>query len=431
MGVTIDPMPPVADAALPWDREVADPVAALAAARAACGDTFVVEGPEHPTLFLFSPEGVRSFYALPEAVASKGVADWMMLRRKLPDELFDGRRTMPHELFGRDDVRNYLAVLDAAIDVAFAELGDEGTVDVFAFTRRLGHRMGLAAWGGEAPARGERFDDLADALDELDGSAAFVHPEAMAAVAAAGKRDELAAMARVEALVVETVRARDLLPGDTRPDDLFTRIMAHWSDVDEPARTTGVARDVILVHLASMSNLFAASGWMLAQLVLHPDVLASVRDGEPGLVERCALESTRLGQRSVMLRAVLAPAEVRDEQHTYRVARGAQIATLLPLTNTTAAPGLDTYDPDRWLRRRLRDEADLPARELVTTFGHGEHTCPAQPFSLAAMCRSAERLIATYDLTPVPAFTTVTPLAVQIGGVARSQLPCEVHYRAR
>ncbi len=424
-------MPPVADAALPWDREVADPVAALAAARAACGDTFVVEGPEHPTLFLFSPEGVRSFYALPEAVASKGVADWMMLRRKLPDELFDGRRTMPHELFGRDDVRNYLAVLDAAIDVAFAELGDEGTVDVFTFTRRLGHRMGLAAWGGEAPARGGRFDTLVDALDELDGSAAFVHPEAMAAVAAAGKRDELAAMARVEALVVETVRARDLLPADARPDDLFSRIMAHWSDVDEPARTTGIARDVILVHLASMSNLFAASGWMLGQLVLHPDVLARVRDGEPGLVERCALESTRLGQRSVMLRAVLAPAEVRDELHTYRVAPGAQIATLLPLTNTTAAPGLDTYDPDRWVRRRLRDEADLPARELVTTFGHGEHTCPAQPFSLAAMCRSAERLIGTYDLEPVPAFTTVTPLAVQIGGVARSQLPCEVHYRAR
>jgi cytochrome P450 len=132
-----------------------------------------------------------------------------------------------------------------------------------------------------------------------------------------------------------------------------------------------------------------------------------------------------------MLRAVLAPVEVRDEQHTYRVAPGAQIATLLPLTNTTAAPGLDAYVPDRWLRRRLRDEAELPARELVTTFGHGEHTCPAQPFSLAAMCRSAERLVATYDLEPVAAFTAVTPLEVQIGGVARSQDPCEVHYRAR
>ena len=119
----IDPLPPVADAALPWDREVDDPVVALAAARATCGDTFVVDGPDQRTLFLFSPAGVRSFYALTEADASKGVADWMMLRRKLPDELFDGRRTMPHELFGRDDVRNYLTELDAAIDVAFDELG--------------------------------------------------------------------------------------------------------------------------------------------------------------------------------------------------------------------------------------------------------------------------------------------------------------------
>jgi cytochrome P450 len=431
VAATIVPMPPVADTTLPWDAELADPVAALAAARAACGDSFVVEGPDRPTLFLFSPEGVRSFYALPEALASKGVADWMMLRRKLPDELFDGRRTMPHQLFGRDDVRNYLSVLDAAIDVAFAELGDDGTLDVFAFTRRLGHRMGLAAWAGEAPSPGPRVDDLVGALDENEGSAAFVQTEALAAVAAAGKQAELAAMASVEELVIETVRTRDALPPDARPDDLFTRVMDHWADVDEPARTTGIARDVILVHLASMSNLFAASGWMLAQLVLHPDVLARVRDGEPGLLERCALESTRLGQRSVMLRAVLAPCEVRDEHRVYRVGPGAQVATLLPLTNTTAAPGLDTYDPDRWVRRRLRDEAALPARELVTTFGHGEHTCPAQPFSLAAMCRAAERLVTTYDLEPAPGFTAVTPLAVQIGGVARSEHPCEVRYRAR
>jgi cytochrome P450 len=429
--VLVDPMPPVAEAALPWDRELVDPVAALAAARAECGDTFVVDGPDHPTLFLFSPVGVRSFYALPEATASKGVADWMMLRRKLPDELFDGRRTMPHALFGRDDVRNYLELLDAAIDISFAELGETGTVDVFAYTRRLGHRMGLAAWAGEAPSRDARFDELVVALDELDGSAAFVHPEAMAAVAASGKRAEHAAMAEVESLVAATVRARDAQPPDARPDDLFDRVMAHWDDVDEPDRTIGIARDVILVHLASMSNLFAASGWMLGQLVLHPEVLVRIRTGEPGLLERCALESTRLGQRSVMLRAVLAPVEVTDEDHTYRVAPGAQIATLLPLTNTSAAPGLDTYDPDRWVRRRLRDEAALPARELVTTFGHGEHTCPAQPFSLAAMCRSAERLVATYDLEAAPGFDAITPLAVQIGGVARSQHPCEVRYRAR
>ena len=108
-----------------------------------------------------------------------------------------------------------------------------------------------------------------------------------------------------------------------------------------------------------------------------------------------------------------------------------QIATLLPLTNTTAMPGLTGYDPDRWTRRRLKDEAALPARELVTTFGHGEHTCPAQPFSLAAMCRAVERFVDTYDVEPVSGFTRIVPLAVQIGGVARSQEPCEVRYRRR
>jgi hypothetical protein len=178
---TIEPMPPVAATSLPWDRELPDPVAALAAARAEHGDTFVVEGPGQRTLFLFSPQGVKSFYGLPESHASKGMADWQMLVRKLPEELFDGRRTIMHELFGRENVRGFLAQLDAAIDVAFDELGDEGAVDVFAFTRRLGHRMGLASWAGETPSRSPRFDELITALDELDGSAAFVHPEAMVA----------------------------------------------------------------------------------------------------------------------------------------------------------------------------------------------------------------------------------------------------------
>ncbi len=38
-----------------------------------------------------------------------------MLRRKLPDEIFDGRRTMPHLLFRKGDVAHHLANLDAAL----------------------------------------------------------------------------------------------------------------------------------------------------------------------------------------------------------------------------------------------------------------------------------------------------------------------------
>lgn len=122
-----------------------------AGARATHGDTFVVDSSGTRTLFLFSPVGVQSFYALPESSASKGIADWQLLRRKLPDELFAGRRTFPHDLFGRDDVRRYLDTLDRAIAVSFDELGDTGELEAFAFTRRLGHRLGLACWAGATP----------------------------------------------------------------------------------------------------------------------------------------------------------------------------------------------------------------------------------------------------------------------------------------
>ncbi len=140
-------------------------------------------------------------------------------------------------------------------------------------------------------------------------------------------------------------------------------------------------------------------------------------------------ESIRLGQRSIMMRTVLEPCEVRNGATTYRLEPGLVLATMVPLTNTTAAPGLDGFDPDRWVGRRLRDEAALPARELVTTFGHGPHRCPAQRFSLSAIGRAVRRLVDAYELTPE--FDAVHPMPLQIGGVARAAEPCPVAYRAR
>ena len=145
----ITPLPPLAvGVGLPWDVAVGDAVAVLAEARAELGDTFVVESGRDRYLFTFSPTGVESFYALPEEKASKGVADYLMLRRKLPDEIFEGRRTLPGSLFRKGDVATYLTNLEAALRTTTTELGSSGTVDVFGLTRRLGHRMGLASWAG-------------------------------------------------------------------------------------------------------------------------------------------------------------------------------------------------------------------------------------------------------------------------------------------
>jgi cytochrome P450 len=423
------PVPPYAEGTgLPWDVSVPDAVAAIAAARASHGDTFAVHSGQDHYLFTFSPTGVESFYGLPEEKASKGVADYLMLRRKLPDEIFDGRRLLPGTLFRRDDVAGYLANLDRALEQTTAELGSSGSLDVFDLTRRLGHRMGLASWAGPGSAVGETFDRLARAFDILDGADAFVHPDAMAAVAASNKRAERAALDEVADIVAAAVRRWDA--DGTNDQGLFGRIVDAWRSEPPDIRLRGIAFDVALIHIASMSNLAAALGWALVDLLEHPAHLARVVAGDADLAQRCALESTRLAQRSIMSRTVLSPVSLDTGDISYQVPPGWTIATLLPLLNTSAAPGLENWDPDRWTRHRLTDEKAFRSPMLVTAFGHGRHSCPAQPFSLSAMTAAMTHLFGRYQMTP--RWTThPRPVPAQIGGVARADGPCRLDYVRR
>jgi len=422
--VTISPAPPRAALALPWDDPHAtDPVGALTRARAELGDTFDIVSGRDRYLFMFSPDALRALYALPEQDASKGVADYRMLVRKLPEELFSGVRTLAHDLFGAQEVETYLGHLDHALSLELAALGDSGTIDAFGFARRVGHRLGLACWIGDRAAESPWFERFVVELDRLDGADAFVHPDRMHAVASGAKAAERAALARVERMVGELF---DAGAGD---DGFLLEIARRWDDTADPARTQGIARDVVLLHVATMTNLFAALGWTLALLALHPEVLDRVRAGDPGYQERCALEAVRIGQCSVILRTVMRDIDIDDGQACYHVERGVTLATMLALTNTTSLPGLDSYDPDRWDGRRLHAEPDLAAREAVTTFGFGTHRCPAQRFSLSAITRVVRGLAALYDLEAD--FTAVRPIPEQIGGVARAADPCPIAYRAR
>ena len=423
----IDPMPPIADGVgLPWEADVDDAVAVIADARAAFGETFVIDSGHDRYLFTFSPEGVASFYALAESDASKGVADWRMLSRKIPQEVFDGRRTFPHDVFGREDAAFHLARLEGALDEALAELGAEGEVDAFAFTRRLGHRMGLSSWGAPGSTGTAVLDDLIEAFDALDGSESFVHPDAMAAVAASGQASERAALAAIADFVAA---ACDGI-GGAGADSVFARIASKWAGEPPPVRNLGVAYDVTLIHLASMSNLFAALGWFIVDVLEHPADMDRVAAGDQARAEQCALESTRLAQRSIMARHVLRAVSFDTGPCRYRMEPGVTVATLLPLTNTTAGPGLDRWEPSRWNRRRLVDPPELAAPELVTVFGHGKHTCPAQPFSLAAMTKAATRLFSEFILERGWS-DRPTPVPTQIGGVARAARPCPLRYRIR
>lgn len=422
----ISPAPPVADLTLPWDAADAaptiDPIEQFTAARARHGDTFGLRSGDRDYLVTFSPTGMQSFYGLEESEASKGVADWRMLRRKVGDDLFRGRRTLPHDMFGRSDAERYRHVLAHAIRTELDLLGNDGEFEIFGWTRRLGHRLGLASWGAPTFVDHADFDALVTHLDLLDPSDVFVRPDISPQRNAVDQALE-AAVELIGSMSADSGNAYDHGWGD---------IVARWADQPDGVARRGAALDLILVHLGSMSNLFAATGWMIVDLLSHPAICHQAL-GDTALLEGCALESTRLAQRSIMLREVVAEYVLFDTgDQVYEVGRGTTIATLLPVLNTSAAPGLDRYDPSRWSRRRLISAPGSSApepRELVTAFGHGRHSCPAQPFSLHAMCASAAALLESFELTP--RFDTVEPQRVQIGGVARSQTPCMVTYHRR
>lgn len=383
---------------LPWDDAGAPPpVEALEAARREHGDTFVVVSGGTVYCFVFSPTALRAFYDLPERDASKGLADFRMLARKLPQEVFLGRRTFAHDLFGAGMVEGYLDNVDWAIATVLDELGDAGTFDAFALARRLGHHVGIACWfGREAP-----IDALIADLDALDGADAFVAPHTMANIDFAAERSALGHIVEQVGVLLTTPRAPSFL----------NDIAARWDAVDSPSpdAVTGATYDLVLLHIATMTNLFAALGWTLAYTVL--DDVDAERVGD------AAQEAIRLGQRSIMLREVMRPIIFDDGSTRYEIDRGVQLATMLPLTNL--ANGRANFDVDR---------APQPGL-TTTTFGHGSHRCPAQRFSMQTITRAVTQLRNDFALTP--GFTSVTPLPMQIGGVARPAHPCPIDYRSK
>ncbi|HVN39264.1 MAG TPA: cytochrome [Myxococcota bacterium] len=426
----VDPMPPAAPG---WPVVGAGPALLrqgadfFAAQRARLGDTFLVDAFRYRLFCVFSPAGVRALYAFPEREASFGLATYeLVMRHKLPLELVAGRRTRPHDLFGSQEVEGYLAHLEEAVARQLAELGDTGRFEIFAFARRLGHRLGLACWAGPEAAARENLDRLIPLFDRLDTSSSFVQPTQAFAAHATRKWRERRAMRGIERILGEILAARRSAPPR---GDFLVQIDAAWGKEPEPARTQGVARDVMLIHMGAQSNLYAALAWTLVDLLLRPALLEEVRVGDDALLERCASESIRMAQRSLTLRRVMQPLTLELEHGKFRLEPGVLIATMLAATNRSAAPGLDRFDPAHYEGRRLAKGVELPARELVSTFGHGRHACPAQRFSISAIRIAVRRLLERYELSP--RFTSAAPRRRQIGAVARAERPCEVEYCLR
>jgi len=345
----------------------------------------------------------------------------------VPVELFADIRNPPHKLFGSRDVEGYLGSLREAVAVELDDLGERGSFELFARMRTLGHRLGLASWAGREAASEPYFSQLARLLDRLDSAEAFVRPSRSFVTWATRKAHERRAMHDIEAVIATVWNERQR---DGRVEgDFLEEIHASFADVDGPRRLQLTARDAIVLHLGSQSNLYAALAWTLANLLTRPEDVSRVRDGDLALLECYAYESIRMAQRSITLRQVLRPLTLELDSRRYDVQPGVMITTMLSVTNTTAAPALATFDPAHYDGRRLDPAIDLETKELVSTFGHGSHSCPAQRFSISAIRTAVQSLVEHYDLTP--RFSTLAPKRRQLGAVARAETPAVVDYRLR
>jgi cytochrome P450 len=293
--------------------------------------------------------------------------------------------------------------------------------------RRLGHRLGFATWAGPEAASPRYLDRLIAHFDRLDTADSFVRPTQAFVTYATHLARERRAMHGIEAIVAEI--QEDRRRAGLQRGDFLDQIDASFADVALPERDACVARDVIVLHMGSQSNLYAALAWTLVNVLLHREHLERVVAGDDALLEQCAHESIRMAQRSITLRQVVKPIDVDDGRQVYRVGRDVMVTTMLSVNNTSAAPGLDRFDPAHYDGRRLAASVPVATKELVSTFGHGSHSCPAQRFAVTAIRISVRRLLEHFELTPT--FERAEPRRRQLGAVARAERPCVVRYRAR
>jgi cytochrome P450 len=446
----VTPAPPVAGGGLPGVGHLVpflrNPTTFLAAQRARLGDTFLLEVAGFTLFCVFGPVGLRSLYALAEDDASFGEATRTLLGLKLPPELQAGDLAMFQHLFNRERMESYLAHIDAAVDDTIAELGREGTFEIFATSKRVVHRIGFRCWAGREAASAPYFEPLVACFERIDPEQAFVHPASLLWTIVTRKAPERRALRRAAALLatIWDARRRD----GRREDDMLEQLHALFAGDADAARHERVAKNVMILHLASLANLYASLGWTLVNLLLHPEhrtaveaeaaALAARYDGrhlrdqrplaEMALLESCAMESIRLAQRSITLRKVMRPCPVETDQGAFTLAPGVFVTTLLSVTNT-AYDTLDRFDPRHYDRGRLAEHVRVPGKEVVSTFGHGRHACVGERFATSAMKIAVLRLLDAFELTP--AFSRATAPAGQMGAVARAAEPCPVRYRRK
>ena len=206
---------------------------------------------------------------------------------------------MFHHLFGRDQLESVPGRDRRRPSRSeLASLGDQGELEIFSHMKRLVHRVGFRCWAGREAASPAHLPRLIELFEKLDPEEAFVHPARIFVTLATRRAGERRALAQVQEILTGIWRERERL--GAREGDMLEALHELYRDLPEAARFEHVARDVIILHLASQSNLYAAISWTLVNLLLHPQRQAR----RATKTRRCSrpARSSRSGSRSARSR---------------------------------------------------------------------------------------------------------------------------------
>ncbi len=155
----------------------------------------------------------------------------------------------------------------------------------------MGWLCGVALRGSVVGESTKHLDRMIPALDKLAAADSFVHPHRGIWSMVTNKLAARGAIWELDATISEIIEAREREGLD--PNDLSARICASWDDIEGGAREIGIARDIVVIHMGLMSNLFAAPAWTLVHLLERPEIQERPRIDSERL-DRATYESIRL-----------------------------------------------------------------------------------------------------------------------------------------
>jgi hypothetical protein len=132
------------------------------------GDVFILEAFGLKLFFVFSNKGLTDFYRIPETNASFLEATRAFLGYKVPKEVMEGEMPIIQRVLRRDFQKLWLVRLNESVREELDALGEEGSMDVFQWTKQVMHRAGFSAWVGAEATEKHTLQRLIKLFDQID-----------------------------------------------------------------------------------------------------------------------------------------------------------------------------------------------------------------------------------------------------------------------